>query len=100
MNGTSAQSAGGDKRCECYINTADIRQDEWQKNPRECLRSCKAQFLRSVSETWEEENGWIDGCRTLNNGLPRQEFWALYWCDSRFCGVGIDPTGGLGQDRE
>ncbi|KAK4120907.1 hypothetical protein N657DRAFT_692790 [Parathielavia appendiculata] len=91
-----AETAGS--ACECYINPAEIKQGSWQEDPSHCLRNCKAQFLRGVLQGWEEDLGWIEGCRSLNRSVPVREFWSLYWCDSIFCGVGIDPTGPLGQD--
>jgi hypothetical protein len=92
------RTAGG--ACECYVNTAEIKQGSWQEDPSQCLRNCKTQFLRSVLEGWGEDVGWLEGCRSLNRSAPVREFWSLYWCDSTFCGVGIAPSGGLGQDRE
>lgn len=86
--------------CECYINTAEIMKGRWQEDPGECLRNCKAQFLRTVAKGWQGNNGWVEGCGVLNRNVPLQDFWSLYWCDSVFCGVGINQTGGLGQDRE
>lgn len=86
--------------CQCYINTAEIRRDDGLKDPIECLRRCKAQFLGSALESWGDSSGWDDGCRELNGSVPVRDFWALYWCDSTFCGVGINQAGGLGQDRE
>ncbi|KAK4034707.1 hypothetical protein C8A01DRAFT_48956 [Parachaetomium inaequale] len=84
--------------CECYVKTAEIKQGRLQEDPGECLRNCKAQFLRSVLNGWQENEGWVEGCGSLNRGVAVQEFWSLYWCDSTFCGVGIDQGGGLGQD--
>ncbi|KAK4157678.1 hypothetical protein C8A00DRAFT_39959 [Chaetomidium leptoderma] len=92
-----AETAGSTS-CGCYVNTAEIKQGAWQKDPSQCLRNCKVQFLRSVSNGWGESEGWADGCGHLNRGVALQEFWPLYWCDSTFCGVGIDRGGGLGQD--
>ncbi len=89
-----------DSACECYVNAAEIQQGRWQEDPSVCLRNCKAQFLRSVVKGWGEDVGWPDGCGKLNKGVAVHEFWSLYWCDSTFCGVGINQTGGLGQDRE
>ena len=86
--------------CECYINTAEIKKGSWQEDPGECLHNCKAQFLRKVMKGWQDNKGWVEGCKSLDRRVPVQEFWSLYWCDSVFCGVGINQTGGLGQDRE
>jgi hypothetical protein len=96
-----SETAGG-AACECYVNAAEIQQGRWQEDPSECLRHCKAQFLRRTLDGWTEtaEDHWVDGCKSLNRGKAAQEFWSLYWCDSTFCGVGIDPARGLGQDRE
>lgn len=89
-----------DGACECYVNSTEIKQGRWQEDPKVCLLNCKAQFLRSVARGWKEDVGWDDGCRKLNKGVAVHEFWSLYWCDSTFCGVGIDQAKGLGQDRE
>jgi len=89
-----------DSTCECYVNAAEIKQGSWQEDPKVCLLNCKAQFMRSVVHGWKEDVGWDDGCRKLNKGVAVHEFWSLYWCDSTFCGVGIDQKKGLGQDRE
>src|SRR5689334_6827294 len=94
-----AETAGS-ASCECYVNTAEIKQGAWQEDPSQCLRNCKSQFLRSVSKGWGESEGWVGGCGRLNRGVALQKFWPLYWCDSAFCGVGINQGGGLGQDRE
>jgi hypothetical protein len=56
--------------------------------------------MRGVLGGWQEGPGWVDGCRSLNTAMPIHDFWSLYWCDSTFCGVGIDQAGGVGQDRE
>ncbi|KAK3297811.1 uncharacterized protein B0H64DRAFT_393130 [Chaetomium fimeti] len=94
-NAETASSA-----CECYVNTAEIMQGRWQEDPSECLRNCKVQFLRTMANGWQENEGWVEGCGSLEQGVPVQAFWSLYWCDSTFCGVGINQEGGLGQDRE
>jgi len=91
----TAQSA-----CECYVNAAEIKQGRWQEDPKECLRNCKAQFLRNTLDGWTETERWPVGCGSLNRGAWAREFWALYWCDMTFCGVGIDLKGPEGQDRE
>ncbi|KAL2131906.1 hypothetical protein VTI74DRAFT_4462 [Chaetomium olivicolor] len=95
--GETAGNAHG-SGCECYFNTAEIKQGQWQEDPSTCLRNCKVQFLRSALKGWDETSGWSDGCRSLNGTVSVREFWSLYWCDSTFCGVGIDPKGGLWQD--
>ncbi|KAH6851082.1 hypothetical protein B0I37DRAFT_404768 [Chaetomium sp. MPI-CAGE-AT-0009] len=84
--------------CQCYINTVEIKQGRWQEDPSECLRNCKAQFLGTVVKGWQENDGWVEGCGSLNRNVPVKEFWSLYWCDLTFCGVGINRAGGLGQD--
>jgi hypothetical protein len=94
--GTRATDTAG----ECYINAADIRGDRGQADAIQCLRRCKAQFLGSALKEWDETSGWDEGCRELNGSVPVRDFWSLYWCDSTFCGVSINQTGGLGQDRE
>ncbi|KAK4101102.1 hypothetical protein N658DRAFT_559257 [Parathielavia hyrcaniae] len=99
MDGTRRVAGTAGTDCECYINTAEIKQGSWQEDPSHCLRNCKTQFLRSVLNGWEDDVGWAEGCRRLNRSVPLDEFWPLYWCDSTFCGVWIDPAGGLQQDR-
>lgn len=99
MKETKRSFEGSGSVCECYVNTAEIKQGRWQEDPSECLRNCKAQFLRNVLQGWGENERWVDGCGNLNRGVVH-EFWSLYWCDLTFCGVGIDRAGGPGQDRE
>ncbi|GAB1313454.1 hypothetical protein MFIFM68171_03664 [Madurella fahalii] len=84
--------------CRCYFDTADIKQGRWREEPALCIQRCRAQFLQSLSSDWEEHSGWPNGCRSLNRAMSIREFWSLYWCDSTFCGVGINRTGGVGQD--
>ncbi|KAJ4306785.1 hypothetical protein N0V88_000152 [Collariella sp. IMI 366227] len=85
--------------CECYFNTAEIKQGAWQEDPSVCLRNCRAQFMRSALKGWDDASGWDAGCKSLNSSVPVHDFWSLYWCDSTFCGVGIDQNGGLWQDQ-
>ncbi|KAL2155429.1 hypothetical protein VTH82DRAFT_171 [Thermothelomyces myriococcoides] len=73
-------------------------QQEKYDNAQECLAICRAQFQQEMLKEWEGSNGWAEGCGILNRGTAAQEFWSLYWCDSTFCGVAINPDGGLGQD--
>lgn len=100
MEGPATEPSTVDGGCGCHYDTTEIKQGRWNEEPYLCIQRCKAQFLRSVLAEWTENSGWVDGCRTLNGTAPVREFWSVYWCDSTFCGVGINQTGGLGQDRE
>jgi len=86
--------------CECYVAVDELRTAAQQDFPRSCLQNCRAQFLRRVLPGWKEDSGWSAGCQTLTSPVPNSALWPLYWCDSEFCGVAINQTGGLEQDRE
>ncbi|SPQ20387.1 fd66ef94-53d1-4f89-af9b-9ddec5a867fd [Thermothielavioides terrestris] len=98
MDGARTRDTSAGNACQCYFNPAEIKQQQWQLDPSQCLHSCKGQFLQSVLKGWGDHSGWVEGCKYLNTSLPVRKFWSLYWCDSTFCGVGINQTGGLGQD--
>lgn len=100
MERRKAGGSASESACECAINAAEIKQGAWQEDPIACLRNCKVQFLGGLMRGWSESSGWVDGCSNLNGTVPVVEFWTLYWCDSAFCGVGINQGGGNGQDRE
>ncbi|KAK0662531.1 hypothetical protein QBC41DRAFT_284972 [Cercophora samala] len=91
--------------CECHINKADIQKGAWNEDRSECISNCKTQFLQSITPGWSEASGWADVCGNLNSTshdleIAEYRFWSLYWCDSTFCGVAIDQSKGLGQDRD
>lgn len=100
MDGAGHDTDTTDNSCQCYINAVEIEQGQWKEDPSQCLQSCRTQFLQTVQKEWKDNSGWFEGCKTLNSGVPIREFWSLYWCDSTFCGVAINQTDGLGQDRE
>ncbi|KAK3344254.1 hypothetical protein B0T25DRAFT_322026 [Lasiosphaeria hispida] len=84
--------------CECFVNVGDIDSVAKQQDPIPCLASCKRQFLQEISPGWKEDSSWPQGCQNLTSATATNRFWSLYWCDSTFCGVAINQTGGLGQD--
>ena len=93
--------------CDCYFDTTQIQKGNWKEDPKVCLQNCRTEFLKQIYPGWDMNSRWLEGCRSLlsDNGtasppLPESRFWNLYWCDSTFCGVAIDPQGGLGLDRE
>jgi hypothetical protein len=90
--------------CKCYVDREDMRAAMQVDFPKQCLQDCKRQFLQSVRAKWTEEAGWPEGCQDLTSksaaASAAMRFWSLYWCDMEFCGVAINQTGGLEQDRE
>ncbi|KAK4228915.1 hypothetical protein QBC38DRAFT_131567 [Podospora fimiseda] len=103
---SSSSSSGNDgKGCQCYFNSAEIKKGRWQEDKKVCLQNCRTQFLSRISPDWNDNSGWIEGCVSLHadnsTSFPYKaepRFLNLYWCDSTFCGVAINPSGGLGQD--
>ncbi|KAK0634576.1 hypothetical protein B0T17DRAFT_9914 [Bombardia bombarda] len=84
--------------CACYVDTAGLVKDESRREPISCLQNCKDQFLRTLSPDWSEPSGWVNVCGNLTSNEPTRRLWPLYWCDSSFCGVWINQTGGVWQD--
>ncbi|KAK0704880.1 hypothetical protein B0H67DRAFT_363110 [Lasiosphaeris hirsuta] len=84
--------------CDCFVDVDDIDSVAQHDDPIPCLASCKRQFLEEISPGWKEDSSWPQGCQNLTSAKPTNRFWSLYWCDSTFCGVAINQTGGLGQD--
>jgi hypothetical protein len=67
----------------------------------ECISLCRAAFLGRLSSSNQQVEDVDDFiCSLLSQQDINRELWQLYWCDSRYCGVGIDDGGGLGQDRK
>ncbi|KAK3896584.1 hypothetical protein C8A05DRAFT_39872, partial [Staphylotrichum tortipilum] len=100
-----ATLAGDSPACgeSCFVDAAAVEQGRWREDASECLRNCRAQFLRGVDSGWTDGAGWAGGCKRLNDNrgnatAAQVTFWPLYWCDVVFCGVGVDRGGGLGQD--
>ncbi|KAK4166241.1 hypothetical protein QBC43DRAFT_298874 [Cladorrhinum sp. PSN259] len=101
----SAGSGHDGKGCNCYFNTADIKKGAWQQDKKVCLQNCRLAFLKRLLSAWDDNAGWVKGCgilradnKTTGPFDAEDRFRDLYWCDSTFCGVAIDPSGGLGQD--
>lgn len=67
-------------------------------NPRHCLDACKDQFMAAIALPAGQE--FTDVCKELSRAGHSQDFWALYCCDSEYCGVWIDGNEGLGQSRK
>ncbi len=90
--------------CDCFIDAEEVQAASQQDYPKSCLDNCRSQFLRRISPDWTDDNttSWPPGCRNLttDKAMRSSQFWELYWCDELFCGVAINRTGGLEQDRE
>ena len=100
MTGNAVERFVLSSDCECFVNGDEVQQAAQQGFPKSCLQNCRKQFLQSVSPGWTDDAGWAEGCQNLTSQTPTSRFWSLYWCDSTFCGVAINQTGGLEQDRE
>ncbi|KAK3320620.1 hypothetical protein B0T19DRAFT_244239 [Cercophora scortea] len=84
--------------CQCYVDTAEIQKGGCRDDPKICLHNCKSEFLRTVSPDWDDATSWPSLCQKITSNVPTSRFWPLYWCDSTFCGVWINQTGGVWQD--
>ncbi|KAK3486377.1 hypothetical protein B0T13DRAFT_408095 [Neurospora crassa] len=91
--------SSGAEECGCYMEAIEMRGDSPTAEAKQCLQSCRDQFLRTVSIDHETPEGWKYICNDLTTTTPSSRFWALYWCDTTFCGVWINQTGGLQQDH-
>ena len=89
-----------DEECGCHVEAIEIRGESPTAETKQCLESCREQFLETVSIDHETPEGWKYVCQDLTSTTPSSRFWPLYWCDTTFCGVWINQTGGLQQDRE
>lgn len=59
-----------------------------------CTEKCYRQFLETVSADFNETFSSV--CTKLTTKGPNQNFWPLYWCDSK-CTIW---NGVVGLDRE
>jgi len=96
--------------CDCFFNKTEVKENGgWEKDddsslashshdPIRCLQNCKTQFLEIVSANYSKTFSTV--CTKLTTKGPSQDLWRLYWCDSTYCGVGIDQQVPAGQDRE
>jgi hypothetical protein len=96
--------------CDCFFNKTEAKQNGgWEneddsnmaalyKDPIRCEEYCKTRFLETVSADYNETFSSV--CTKLTTKGPNQDLWPLYWCDSTYCGVGIDQEVPGGQDRE
>lgn len=96
--------------CDCFFNKTEVMENGgWEENdesgmaapgkdPIKCEAYCKTRFLETVSADYTETFSSV--CAKLSTGGPNQDLWPLYWCDSTYCGVGIDQQVPGGQDRE
>ena len=89
FNATEAMDNGGWKR-------RHVERGE-QRDPPRCLQDCKKQYLDIVSPGWSQSLN--TACETLTTTQPNTQLWPLYWCDSAFCGLGVEQNGESGQDR-
>jgi hypothetical protein len=71
-----------------------------EPDPKACLQDCKKQHLDSYLTSWEIDMMPLCNAAAAGEEAARDMFWPLYWCDAAFCGVYIDATGDIGQDRE
>lgn len=100
--------------CDCFFNKTEATENGgWVDNddddddsnmaatdrdPIRCEEYCKTHFLETVSADYSETFSSV--CTKLTTEGPNQDLWPLYWCDSTYCGVGIDQEVPWGQDRE
>ncbi len=62
-----------------------------------CIGRCRERFLGGISPGDDTLAG---ACVSLlSTPEPHERLWQLYRCDSTRCGVWINQTGGIGQDR-
>lgn len=71
----------------------------------QCIDECRQGFLQYVlpssPSTPSGSTSLTVTCSQLSqNTAAQQSLWQLYWCDSVFCGVWIDDSGTIGQDRK
>ena len=64
----------------------------------DCTHRCRDGFLESIFPDYKDD--YSSACAALSSQEVGERFWDLYWCDSMDCGVWIDQTKGLGQDRK
>jgi hypothetical protein len=94
--------------CDCFFNKTEVKKNGgWEQGeannlaahePIRCQANCRTQFLEIVSADYTET--FSNVCTELSTKGPNQYLWLLYWCDSTYCGVGIDQETEEGQDRE
>ena len=71
----------------------------------QCIDACRQGFfesgLSSLSlSSYSSPVSLSGACSLLSSDTAAQKLlWQLYWCDSAFCGVWINHSGGKGQDR-
>ncbi|KAI6369144.1 hypothetical protein MCOR25_004499 [Pyricularia grisea] len=74
--------------------------DQGLSNPPECLTQCaKAAITRMLPKGLPYcGDTTVDICTFLEFFASPEDLWALYWCDSTFCGVANRQPRQLGQD--
>ncbi|TLS26739.1 hypothetical protein PpBr36_04415 [Pyricularia pennisetigena] len=74
--------------------------DQGLSNPPECLAECaKAAITRMLPKGLPYcGETTVDMCAFLEIFASPEDLWALYWCDSTFCGVANQQPRRLGQD--
>ncbi|KAK3314524.1 hypothetical protein B0H66DRAFT_593246 [Apodospora peruviana] len=93
------RNADDDDDCMCYVDSSQIHPMPAQGSRDPCVQSCKNHFMSTVvMAAFNDVTGWQAACGKLTSDTPTEQFWPLYWCDSTFCGVQVNQTGGLGQD--
>ncbi len=102
-----SEHIGADSSCSCPFNkTASAVKDRGRGkgqrthdgDAQACIQTCKDTFLKSISPNYSENFG--DVCALLSSKGPNEKLWSLYWCDSTFCGVWVNQSAGVGQDRK
>ncbi|ELQ41865.1 hypothetical protein M0657_000924 [Pyricularia oryzae] len=75
--------------------------DQGLSNPPECLSQCaKAAITRMLPKGLPFcGETTVDICTFLEVFASPKDLWALYWCDSTFCGVANQQPRRLGQDH-
>ena len=98
LTGHGGHERGNHARC-CFTDSISNASSAPQ-----CLETCRREFLFSIGQTWPPQ--WPQLCESLTTTATtdttalRNSLWPLYWCDSWFCGVWVNQSGPLGQDRE
>lgn len=76
--------------------------DQGLSNPPECLSQCAKVAITRMLPKGLPFCGetTVDICTFLEVFASPKDLWALYWCDSTFCGVANQQPRRLGQDRK
>lgn len=99
-----------DGNCSCSFNITNSRggkgstavgggAEKTDESAQQCVDECRQEYLKEIWPDYNNETfGYV--CTALSTKDSETKLWPLYWCDSTFCGVWLDQSMGLGQDRE